>query len=126
MCMMMSWRRAKKIETLEEFLDAMYTSQWNVSSELRWSKGHDWNPPHVYVYHDRNYYTDAESFPVSLSVVEEALQKGLIQGKPEWGYTSKTEWRISDEGKKLAREQAKMRMVLEAPIKVNYDHDGEG
>ena len=121
---MRRWRGEKKVTSLDELVDAMCSDQHNLSTELVWWKNKD-----AYIYRTLTHGYSASSDVIEVtpvSLCEQAKAAGYIQGRPEWGYTSDTHWLITHEGKRRAwaiRDTAKL---VEKPIKVNYDQDGEG
>lgn len=118
------WRREKLIKTLEQFLDAMYSTQYNVDTELRWHKGRE---AHVTSTHSCGYGSYPTTAKVDdMRVCEEALQKGYIRARNEWGGVSRIVFYLTDEGKNVAHQIRKTDDLVQKPIAVNYDHDGEG
>lgn len=111
-----SWRYTKKISTLDEFLCAMSPQQWNVSAEMIFMgrKGlgdsivaapHD--KAYVNISQDCNYYVDGKSYELDPRVAEAAVSYGYVKGVPKWGYTSKHEWVITEDGRIAALEARK-------------------
>jgi hypothetical protein len=123
------WRREKKIETLDDLLDAMTSTQWNIGVELLCDP-RDWARPRLLEHHDCNYYVDTSAYDVAPEVAKEAVALRLVEGVPKMGYTSDREWKISAEGrrrgieiKRERRRQYDLRCNAEKEIKANFDHD---
>jgi hypothetical protein len=101
-----SWRRTKRVETLDEFLDAMLSTQWNVSVELFWASRFRPITGCIYRTHSHDYSagTDIINIANADTILPQARDARLIAGRLEWGYTSDTHWKLSAEGERRAYE----------------------
>ena len=97
------WRRAKKISTLEELLVALTPSHWAVGAQLDFCARWKQMEAQVVVSQDCNYYYTTDHYPVPREIAAEAVARGFVRGIPQWGYTSDSEWKISDLGREEAR-----------------------
>lgn len=127
------WSGSRPIETMDHLLVAMSPGQWNASRGVLRIWRHSKNgEADVVIGFDHGYSDSWNTHEVPLALAREAVDKGYVAGKLEWGGRSSWEFMLTEIGRDAAREAHQRedrlraeRELAEREIKVVDDTAGE-